>query len=142
MISEITAKNDGSFVVQFQGLPYHATEAETPEVFALVQAAILDGAVVKPFVVPELTAEQQREEWKMARAQAIARIKVTVNGRVFDGDETSQDRMVRAILGLQTQPGTVRWVLANNDVAEVTLSELQEALALASAQQTALWAPV
>ena len=144
MISGIFAKDDGSFVVDFNGLPYHATEADTPEVFALVQDAIEAGEAVAPYTVPPLTAEQEREAWKLSRAQAVAAIRVTVNGRLFDGDELSQGRMARAIFGLQPQPAgaTVRWVLTDNSVAEVGLSELQEALSLAIQQQITLWAPL
>lgn len=145
MISGITKKIDGSFIVQFNGLPYHATEAETPEVFALVQEAILAGEPVNNFIAPPMTPEQQREAWKWTRDTAVANIVVTTtSGRVFDGDEISQARLARAILGLQARPEvvTVKWILANNSVAEVSLSELQEALALAILRQTELWAPL
>lgn len=81
------------------------------------------------------------QQFKDARLDAVARIKVTTgSGKTFDGDETSQTRMARAVVALQAagQTETV-WVLANNMPTTVTLDELAEALALAGAEQTRLW---
>lgn len=85
--------------------------------------------------------EQLREEWKVLRAAAVEAIKVTTQtGNTFDGDEISQGRMARAILGLQTMPvSAVTWVLADNSVIQATAAELSEALALAGAAQAAIW---
>lgn len=85
--------------------------------------------------------EQLREEWKASRAAAVEAIDVTTAaGNTFDGDEISQGRMARAILGLQTMPGSaVTWVLADNSVIQATAAELSEALALAGAAQAAIW---
>ena len=82
-----------------------------------------------------------RETWKAQRELAVAAIKVTTAaGNVFDGDEVSQGRMARAILGLQASAETtVTWVLADNTVIAATAEELQEALALAGAEQARLW---
>lgn len=78
---------------------------------------------------------------KNQRATAVSEIKVTTShGNTFDGDEISQGRMARAILGLQAAGvTTVVWVLANNTPIQVTASELGEALALAGAAQAAIW---
>jgi hypothetical protein len=83
-----------------------------------------------------------REAWKASRAAAVAAIKVTTtSGRTFDGDEISQARMARGILGLQAEGegATVTWVLANNEPVTVTAAELGEALKLAGAEQARLW---
>ncbi|MCQ4257482.1 DUF4376 domain-containing protein [Stutzerimonas stutzeri] len=83
-----------------------------------------------------------RESWKGKRAAAVERIKVTTtSGREFDGDEASQGRMARAILGLQEagEGETVTWVLADNTPVAVTAAELGEALKLAGAEQARLW---
>lgn len=87
-------------------------------------------------------AKAARESWKGKRAEAVARIKVaTTSGREFDGDEASQGRMARAILGLQEAGAgaTVTWVLADNTPVAVTAAELSEALHLAGAEQARLW---
>lgn len=56
-------------------------------------------------------------------------IKVTVNGKVFDGDETARNDMATAILLADVTGQTAtNWKLANNAIAEVTLQELQQAL--------------
>ena len=96
---------------------------------------------------PEQVEDNQRaadaaahEQKKATRTEAVARIRVTTaSGKVFDGDETSQTRMARAVVALQAagQAETL-WVLADNTPATVTLDELSEALALAGAEQTRL----
>jgi hypothetical protein len=91
---------------------------------------------------PPKTDEQIREEFKNSRDDAVSRITVTTAaGQVFDGDEISQGRMARAILGMQSQPegSTVQWVLHDNTVVDVGIAELQEALTLAGIRQTELW---
>lgn len=84
----------------------------------------------------------EREVFKVKRQEAVERLRVTTtSGLTFDGDEVSQGRMARAILGLQAQPGaTVRWVLADNSAVEVGVEELTEALTLAGLAQTEAWA--
>lgn len=85
--------------------------------------------------------QRLRENAKVARALAVAAITVTtMSGKVFDGDETSQNRMARAILALEgTGTPDTLWVLANNEPTQVTSIELTEALALAGAAQSAIW---
>lgn len=81
------------------------------------------------------------QQAKLQRTEAVARIQVTTaSGKTFDGDETSQTRMARAVVALQAagQDKTV-WVLADNVPTTVSLDELAEALALAGAEQTRLW---
>lgn len=87
-------------------------------------------------------SELEREAFKSARVAAVAGITVTtMSGKVYDGDEVSQGRMARAILGMQSQPegSTVQWALHDNTVVDVGISELQEALTLAGLRQTELW---
>lgn len=87
------------------------------------------------------TPEQVRANAKLAREAAVSAIKVTTStGKQFDGDEVSQGRMARAVIGLQAaNVPTITWVLANNTPAEVTLAELTEALVLAGQAQAAIW---
>lgn len=93
-------------------------------------------------LTPDEIEAQERERWKRERALLVESIKVTTaSGLVFDGDEVSQGRMARAILGLQAQPAgaTVKWVLTDNSVVLVAATELTEALTLAGLRQTELW---
>lgn len=87
------------------------------------------------------TPDELREAAKAARAAAVDNIKVTTQaGHTFDGDETSQTRMSRAILVLSTgAAASVPWVLADNTVIQADIAELTEALALAGAEQARLW---
>lgn len=88
-------------------------------------------------------AEVAMTEAKTERTDAVSKITVEVDGLVFDGDETSQDRMTRAITmftssGLPADTTTL-WVLADNTVAQVTIDQLTQALLLAGQKQTELW---
>lgn len=76
---------------------------------------------------------------KALRTKLVDEIQVTVNDKVFDGDETSQIRMTRAIQLLATDEDTVTWVLADNQPVLVTKLELVEALQKAAAAQISLW---
>lgn len=89
---------------------------------------------------PAPTPEELLEQAKHERAKQVASIKVEVDGMTFDGDETSQSRMARAlevasITGMQS---TV-WVLADNTVAEVTVAQMQQALSKAMLEMGELW---
>ena len=64
----------------------------------------------------------------------------TISGKVFDGDEKSQDRMVRAIqVAAITGLTETQWKLADNSIVMVTLDELKEALALAGQEMSRIW---
>ena len=96
--------------------------------------------IEKHIIEPTLEeiAQSQLIEAKLQRERAVYTIKVSVNGMVFDGDEISQTRMVRAITA--SNPGeTTNWVLADNSIAVVTREQLQKALKLAGEEQTKLW---
>lgn len=95
-----------------------------------------------PDPVDPPTEAELRERFKAERAEVVAAIKVTTQaGNTFDGDEISQGRMARAILGLQAagEGAVIPWVLADNNVMQVTAAELTEALTLAGIEQARLW---
>lgn len=100
---------------------------------------------VPPFVLtddplPVPVTTPTREQLKAEREAKVAAIKVTTQaGNTFDGDETSQTRMTRAITALMAVGGTVNWVLADNTVIQTDAAELTEALALSGAAQAAIW---
>lgn len=91
---------------------------------------------------PEKTEEELDAERlikaKAERADFVSRIIVEVDDLMFDGDETSQDRMARSIVALNDGE-TVQWVLADNTIAQVTKEQLREALRKAGTAQTAIW---
>lgn len=104
---------------------------------------LIEGVLTPPEPV-EKTPQELREEFKARRAIAVESITVTTqSGKVFDGDETSQTRMARAIIALQAMNvPSIQWVLHNNTAVDVTVAELVEALALSGAAQAALWVDV
>ena len=65
---------------------------------------------------------------------------IVSSGKIFDGDEKSQDRMLRAInIAVITGQTETEWKLADNTVVMVTLDELKEALALAGQEMSRIW---
>jgi len=76
--------------------------------------------------------------FKVERAKAMDRLTVTVGDLVFDADETSQNRMVRAITVLVGDQ-QVPWTLADNTVVLVTQTELKKALVFAGMAQSSMW---
>lgn len=97
--------------------------------------------------LPEPTAEDiaaaKLEQAKAERAEAVAAITVEVDGMVFDGDETAQERMARTVTAATatgaSMDDTTTWVLHDNAVAQVSIRQLATALRLAGEAQTALW---
>ena len=87
----------------------------------------------------EEIAASELEKAKAERAEYVSKIVVTVDDLLFDGDETSQDRMARSCVALNDGE-TVQWVLADNTIAQVTKEQLRKALRLAGEAQTAIWA--
>lgn len=85
--------------------------------------------------IAQIVLQQEKE----LRAKAVASIVVrTVSGNVFDGNEDAQNRMSRAITGMEDTDETL-WVLADNTPVMVGKAELKEALRLAGQAQTELW---
>ena len=76
---------------------------------------------------------EQKAQIKALKEEEIANIVVrTKNGRRFKGDEKSQSRMSLALEHAHRLGDlTLAWKLANDEVVEVALSELVEALVLA-----------
>ena len=89
--------------------------------------------------IAEVEATAQAQEAKQAKLEALATLTVTTTaGNEFDGDETSQTRMTRAI-SVMGDTDSITWVLANNISTMVSKAELMEALKLSGEAQTALW---
>ena len=94
-----------------------------------------------------ITAEDKQKQqmeatyqaWKASRQLAIDAITVEVGGRIYDGDETSQNRMARAVAAADNLEDIVSWTLADNSTALVSAGDLKEALRLAGLKQTEIW---
>lgn len=107
---------------------------EMIEVGAMPEGASL----AEPELSEEEFAEQELFKAKAERADAVSKITVEVDGMVFDGDETSQQRMARSIVALEDDE-TMPWVLFDDSIANVTKSQLKQALRLAGIKQSELW---
>jgi len=143
-LGEFTHSSESEF------LPNMATSTPPPEPVENCTVLFIRGQwrqIPKHLPTPEEVQAAQaqealrlREEWKQQRQAAVDSITVTVNGKIFDGDEVSQTRMARAIIGIQAaQVESLVWTLADNTVTSVTVAELTEALILAGQAQAALW---
>jgi hypothetical protein len=99
-----------------------------------------DGAMLeRPEKPAEVLAEEELARAKAERARAVAALTVTVDGMVFDGDETAQERMARAVTLADSWDERTEWVLHDNTVATVTADQLRRACKAAGKAQTALW---
>ena len=105
---------------------------------------LLEGEGTEPVMDPvDESGEARLARLKAERAEAVSRITVTVDGMVFDGDEISQERMARTITAAvatgEAMTATTTWVLADNEVAQVSIEQLARALREAGERQTELW---
>jgi len=94
--------------------------------------------------IAERNQSDERERFKATRAEAVANIRVTVNGNEFDGDEVAQARMLSAINAATVlgSPVIPLWVLANNSVVkDLLVDDLRQAHALAVVAMAQVWLP-
>ena len=94
-----------------------------------------DGLIVKTKRTDEAFI---RESNKIEKIRLVSNIEVEYNGIVYQGDETSQDRMSRAIAGLP-EDGSIQWKAKDNSINELTKADLKEILFLAGQKQTEIW---
>lgn len=119
---------------------YYGSPKEMKEYGDLPEGCSFD----RPPMTTEEQAQADLDSAKAERATQVGRLTVTVDGMVFDADETSQNRMSRVVagaqaLGVDLNTTTQIWVLADNTVATPTVAQLAQALKLAGEAQTALW---
>ena len=85
-----------------------------------------------------LEKARARHARSLHRAEIIKSVIVTTtSGNKFNADETSQQRIHRAV-EILNENEMIQWILADNTVATITRAELREALRLAFLQQAAL----
>lgn len=129
MIWTVVKNSDGSI----QLFPSDAS-------FVLPEMSTVEGTTANPEQFYPTPEGARRNFLSQRQAMVDSIVVTTSSGKSFDGDETSQNRMVRAIIALESAgvPSAV-WVLADNTPSMVTVSELKEALALAGAEQARIW---
>lgn len=84
-------------------------------------------------------AKVDYDAWKADRQGRVDAITVIVDEMEFNGDETSQNRMARAVTAADQLTDTTPWTLHDNSVATVTIRQLKAACRLAGEAQTAIW---
>ena len=77
-------------------------------------------------------------EWKANRELLVSQIEVEYQGRIYQGDETSQDRMSRALAVLPDGVNAT-WRTSDNQNVSITKDDLKEILFLAGQEQTRIW---
>ena len=87
----------------------------------------------------EEIAEQNLAAWKVNRTNAVRNIEVTYDSVVYQGDETSQERMSRAITAAADDAETIGWVAKDNSIHLLTRVDLKVILKDAGNQQSVLW---
>lgn len=75
---------------------------------------------------------------KQVRDTEMASLTVEVDGCVFQADEESQNRMMRAILVLEKKE-TIQWVTVENELVMISKEQLEQALRKAVEAQTEIW---
>ena len=74
MISDIQKKADGSYIINYNGMPYHAVEAITRDVYQQVLAEIESGAVVTDYIEPEPEPLTEAEKIEAERRWAMSEL--------------------------------------------------------------------
>ncbi len=101
MISDIQKKSDGTYVIKFYGVPYHADPETTPEVYQEVLDAIQSGAEVAIFKEPVIAPLPESEKVTMERQWAMAELARSDRALTPDFPVSSTDR--EKIMAYRTQ---------------------------------------
>jgi len=83
--------------------------------------------------------KQSITTWKKDRQQKVDNIEVTYNNIVYQGDETSQSRMTKAITALPDDTTTIPWTAKDNSTQSLTRADLKAILLDAGTQQSKIW---
>lgn len=90
-------------------------------------------------MTPEEVLTVETRLWKKERAILVENIEVVYNTIIFQGDETSQDRMSRTINALPDDITTIPWTAKDNSIHHLNKSDLKAILFDAGSQQSAIW---
>ena len=85
-----------------------------------------------------LKKEYEYNQWKAERQSKVDNIEVELNGAIYQGDETSQTRIARAVYVME-DTDTTMWVAKDNSVNELSKADLKYILREAGIKQTLIW---
>lgn len=127
------------YFVELEEVDHELSDIDSPE--AVVFDDVLFIKRTRPATkarTPEQIEATLRERFKVNRTDKVKNITVEVDGLIFDGDETSTERMNQRIQ-IMSDTDTFNWTLADNNVHEVTKQQLFKAFKLAVEEQSKLW---
>lgn len=140
--SQIWTSNGWQYIEDFREKEYWNygdSFYDEPHIMKELGSLPFGASLTRPEKTEEELAKEKMMNAKIERADYVSKLIVEVDGLLFDGDETSQDRMARSIVALNDGE-TVQWVLANNTIVNVSKEQLRQALRLSGEAQTAIWA--
>lgn len=126
IIDNIQRRPDGTYVVAYNGFPYHATPDATPDVYELVVEMIEDGAEVIDYVGPEVAQPSPEEVaiGEYTRRRAIADTRIAPLQDAVDLDDASAQEVaalkawkqyrvaLSRVAGQPGYPDAVEWPVA------------------------------
>ena len=78
------------------------------------------------------------QNYKTIRQNIVNNIEIIYNEIIYQGDEKSQDRMSRAIVGMDDED-TIEWTAKDNSKVVLLRSDLKQILRLSVVEQTKVW---
>ena len=97
-----------------------------------------DRIIDNVFVIGNVPEEITKMYLKNNRQNIVENIEVIYNNVVYQGDEKSQERMSRAIVGMDDDD-TIEWTAKDNSKVVLLRSDLKQILRLAGIEQTKVW---
>lgn len=91
--------------------------------------------IVKDFRTVEEIQQELYNQWKAERQAKVDNIEVELNSVIYQGDETSQTRIARAV-SVMEDTDTVMWVAKDNSINELYKADLKYILKEAGIKQT------
>lgn len=99
-----------------------------------------DGTVTTVFreLIEDDFKSYNEQNYKTIRQNIVDNIEVIYNEIIYQGDEKSQDRMSRTIVGMDDED-TIEWTAKDNSRVVLLRSDLKQILRLAGIEQTKVW---
>ena len=92
MISNIQEKHDGSYIIEYNGSPYHADKSATPDVFEQVVNEVRSGASVARYEEPTLPEDNEETKADIEREWAMSELARSDRALTPDFPVSSPDR--------------------------------------------------
>ena len=99
-----------------------------------------DGIITTVFreLIEDDFKSYNEQNYKTIRQNIVDNIEVIYNEIIYQGDEKSQDRMSRAVVGMDDDD-TIEWTAKDNSKVTLLRSDLKQILRLSGIEQTKVW---